>query len=691
MFLSGARSFRGLLAPAAWRRLAGPLAALVAVFAVVVLPVAALDLRAFWGDIVAYNVGLPGADNYPLGGTPGFGFANFLIYFGRVTSLRDYFPFSVFYLLLIPLGLLLVRSQLRDGRAEWALATGTAALLASLYFSRVVHPNYLVPVAVLLPVAVLACRRGAHVALVPLLLLAVAVEAVEGGVFRTAWEQAAEAGLFARAGGVVAALAPRAGPQLTRDPLGLLFGALAAGLAVSYLAAAVTGAGPRLRSALRATAVLVVVLVPTLALVAVSDRTGLVRAQDPAVVQASADAGRLASGRSPYSLPAETTPRGREAFATSFRLDPPAELEPERPLLPPGPALLALGGRLIGPRDLRVVVLLALALLAGAVAAATRGVAREAALAVVLLSPPVALGAALGCPVLLPLCALVAAWALARRGQVALAGVLAGLAVATDHRALLAAVPLLAAPAASARVRGALAATIAYAAVVLPVVLLDPAAFLVRLEQPGESAPVSASSTCSPTVEPTPSPPCRPQRPLSSRSCSTLALYARRGDGPRRRGARCPGGHRPRARAPGGGGARADRAAHTGGRGVGRGRSREARRARLSAQAFGRRADGEGWCRRRDSNPHGFLHTPLKRACLPIPPLRHAGRDDVERTMLFPEPGAVNAMPSGLGLGWRVAGGGVKLTPAFPETVGTTQRNRSSRRSGAAVAVPRGG
>src|SRR5512134_2989012 len=30
----------------------------------------------------------------------------------------------------------------------------------------------------------------------------------------------------------------------------------------------------------------------------------------------------------------------------------------------------------------------------------------------------------------------------------------------------------------------------------------------------------------------------------------------------------------------------------------------------------------EGWCRRRDSNPHGFLHTPLKRACLPVPPLR---------------------------------------------------------------------
>ena len=28
------------------------------------------------------------------------------------------------------------------------------------------------------------------------------------------------------------------------------------------------------------------------------------------------------------------------------------------------------------------------------------------------------------------------------------------------------------------------------------------------------------------------------------------------------------------------------------------------------------------WCRRRESNSYGFPHTPLKRACLPIPPPR---------------------------------------------------------------------
>ena len=122
-----------------WKRLLRSTLVAAAVFVVVVLPVAALDFGAFYGDIVAYNVGLPGADNYPLGGTPGFGFANFLIYFGRVASLRDYFPFGVFYVLLIPLGLLLAHRQIREGTPVAALLTGTGALVASLYFSRVVH------------------------------------------------------------------------------------------------------------------------------------------------------------------------------------------------------------------------------------------------------------------------------------------------------------------------------------------------------------------------------------------------------------------------------------------------------------------------------------------------------------------------------------------------------------------------
>ena len=482
---------RELAGAAASRRVLRPAAAAAAVFLVVVLPVAALDFRAFWGDIVAYNVGLPGADNYPLGGTPGFGFANYLIYFGRVADLRDYFPFSVFYALLVPLGLVLLRAQLRDGRPEWALATGSAALIASLYFSRVVHPNYLIPAAIMLPVAVLACQRGADVALAPLLLLGVAAEIAENGVFAAAWAQADAAGLPARVGGLAAALAPRAGPHLTKDPLGLLFSATAAGLGALYLSLAVGGALRRARLAVAVLAGALVVGVPALVLAGLSGRTGVVRAQDPAVVQAQADAGRLLAGRSPYTMPPETSPRGREAWPASFRLDPPGEVLPTRAFLPPGPSQLAAIARAVGIRDLRLVLLVALASLAALVALRLEGRGRRAALALALLSGPMAVGTVFGSPAGLSLAALVGAWAAGRRGT--MAGLLAGAAAALDHRAALVA-PFLLTPGSrwdtrTGRVgapplehrRAAAPAVMAYLLVVAPVALLDPVAFAARL------------------------------------------------------------------------------------------------------------------------------------------------------------------------------------------------------------------
>jgi hypothetical protein len=482
--LSGARGFRELAEAAALRRVLRPAATAAAVFLAVVLPVAALDFRAFWGDIVAYNVGLPGADNYPLGGTPGFGFANYLIYFGRVADLRDYFPFSVFYALLVPLGLVLLREQLRDGHPEWALATGSAALLASLYFSRVVHPNYLISAAVVLPVAVLARRRGADVALAPLLLLALAAEVAENGVLAAAWEQAVAAGLPARASGLAAALLPQAGPHLTKDPLGLLLSATAAGLGVLYVALAVGRAPRRARVALAAVGVALVVAVPALALAGLSGRTGVVRAQDPAVVQAHADAGRLLAGLSPYTPPPPTSPRGREAYSASFRLDPPAEILPVGPLLPPGPSQIASLARAAGVRDLRVVALLALAVLAAAAALRLEGRRRPAVLALALLVAPLAIGTVLGSPVALSLAALVGAWAAGRR--IAFAGFMAGAAVALDHSALLAAPFVLPAP---GRPRAAAVAAVAYVLLVAPVALLDPVAFAARLGAQGPSGP----------------------------------------------------------------------------------------------------------------------------------------------------------------------------------------------------------
>ena len=488
--LAGARSFGDLAGLATWRRLVLPLAAAGGVFLAVVVPVAALDPRAFWGDIVVYNVGLPGASNYPIGGTPGFGIANFLIYFGHVSDLRDYFPFSVFYLLLVPLGLLLLRAQMRDGHPEWALATGSAALVASLYFSRVVHPNYLIPAAVCLPLAVLARKRGADIALVPLLLLALAVEVAENGLLRTAWEQATSAGWVGRASGLVAALAPRAGPALTKDPLGLLLSATAAGLGLAYLALATTGVSRRVRLAIPTLALGLVVLVPALLLAGLSLRTGTVRAQDPAVVQAIADASRLLQGRSPYSPPPLTAPRGREAVSSSFRLDPPAELLPEAPLLPPGGAVLAAVARVFGARDPRLVAVLALSLLAAALALSFEGRRRRAAVATALLVAPLAIGTPLGAPVASSLATLVTAWIARGAGAPAAAGLLAGAAVALDHRALLVAPFVALADGSRAPIARSVAwAVAAYALLVAPVALLDGPAFLERAAAPGVAGP----------------------------------------------------------------------------------------------------------------------------------------------------------------------------------------------------------
>ena len=39
------------------------------------------------------------------------------------------------------------------------------------------------------------------------------------------------------------------------------------------------------------------------------------------------------------------------------------------------------------------------------------------------------------------------------------------------------------------------------------------------------------------------------------------------------------------------------------------------------------------WCRRRDLNPHGSPHHPLKMACLPVPPLRRAAERNIVSTL----------------------------------------------------------
>ena len=240
----GARRARsGRDRPATWRRLAAPLAAAALVFLLVVLPVALLDLRAFWADVFVYNAGLRSGDNYPLGGTPGFGFANFLIYFGWVSDLRQYFPFSVFYPLLVPPAC--CRARRCATAPEWALATGSAALPRPLT-SRVVHPNYQIVPAVLPAVAVLAARRRRPPS------LRCCCSRSRWRSWRRAlpqtWEQAAGAG-HARARRALARRRQRASAAI-RWAVG---GRVAAGLGVPSLAAA-TGLTRRARRPLAAVA-----------------------------------------------------------------------------------------------------------------------------------------------------------------------------------------------------------------------------------------------------------------------------------------------------------------------------------------------------------------------------------------------------------------------------------------------------
>lgn len=444
--LSGARSLGELVSGRARGRLGRAAAIAAAVFVVVVAPVAALDFRAFWADIVVYNAGLPGGDNYPLGGTPGLGLANFIVYFGGVTGLRDYVPLSGLYLLLVPIGLWLLREQLRRGGATDALVAGSAALLLSLYVSRVMHPNYLILAAVLLPAAV---AGGAVLALDTLIgglaLLATAVEIAEGAVFATTWADALAA-RWPMVSGLAAVLAPRAGPALTRDPLGLLFAAIACALGILLLVSGTLRARRSLRLAVLAASVLLLAIVPASIVMKVGRLSGMPRVQD----------GWAATV---WPLRDGVRPPLREAWSVSFRKDPPTAVPAAA--APAAPALGRLMGTL-GLRDPRVLTLLAL-IAAGV--ALSRAAPPEMAMVrlAALVLPPCLIGAVFGSGDIV-LVALLAAGMLATATRRAVpGGVALGTAVALFPRII---------PVAALRLRGGGAWTTAMGAALVAFGLL---------------------------------------------------------------------------------------------------------------------------------------------------------------------------------------------------------------------------
>ncbi|HKC14175.1 MAG TPA: hypothetical protein VKI41_19285, partial [Vicinamibacteria bacterium] len=277
----------------------------------------------------------------------------------------------------------------------------------------------------------------------------------------------------------------------TADPLGLLLSATAAGLALVYLLLFALEASARLRAGLVVLAVVSVVLVPTLIIVSVGQGTGTPRAQDDWVVRVTADARRLVHGRSPFADAAPAgAEAGREAWTTSFRMDPPGALVPDRPVLPPGSTTLA--ALAPGIRDPRLITLFALGLLLALAASLVQPAQRPLALAVAGLAPPLAIGMVFGSPAALPLLALLGSLALATGGRAFWAGALAGAAGALDHRSWLG-VPFLLAPLARGgrvpwpRVLGGVAA--GYLVLVLPAALPDPGAFAAAVRGDGGLGP----------------------------------------------------------------------------------------------------------------------------------------------------------------------------------------------------------
>jgi hypothetical protein len=419
--LSGARTLGELVTAPARGRLSRAAGIAAAVFLIVVAPVAALDLRAFWGDIVRYNAGLPGGDNYPLGGTPGLGFANFLVYFGAVTNLRDYVPLGGLYLLLVPIGVWLLREQLRRGGAADALVTGSAALVLSLYVSRVMHPNYLILAAVLLPAAVAAGAALATDALIGgLALLALGVEIAEGEIFATTWADAVAAG-WPGSTGLLGALAPRAGPSLTRDPLGLLFSALACGLGIALIVFGALRAHRRWRATVLVLGLVVLAVVPAGIVMRVGRLSGTPRVQDgwAATVWPESDGAR---------------PALREAWSVSFRKDPPGAV----PVAAPAPGARALARMLgaFGVRDPRALALVALALAAVLVVRLGPPETALDRMAASVVLPPAIVGVVFGSGDLLLVALIAGATLLAARHARVGGGVAVGMAAALFPRLL---------------------------------------------------------------------------------------------------------------------------------------------------------------------------------------------------------------------------------------------------------------
>jgi len=135
-----------------WRRALLP----AGICALLILPFMVWSPDAFIDDTLRFNAGQV-ENNYPLGGTPGFGAANLVLWFQLVASRNDYFPFIIPLVLVglpVVAGLLLL--QQRRNSAAMMLSCGSLALLVLAFFSRLFHDNHLGLILMWITVAALA-------------------------------------------------------------------------------------------------------------------------------------------------------------------------------------------------------------------------------------------------------------------------------------------------------------------------------------------------------------------------------------------------------------------------------------------------------------------------------------------------------------------------------------------------------
>jgi hypothetical protein len=133
-------------------------------FLVLVLPFFVWNPGAFVNSTYKFNVGLV-PDNYPLGGTPGFGFAMLAAVFHWAPDRTAHFELTPYVLLTaLPLAILLLWRLAQQPSTSQAMLGAFLVSFWIYFFSRIFHNNYLGVLAFLLQMGLLAAADDAQAA-----------------------------------------------------------------------------------------------------------------------------------------------------------------------------------------------------------------------------------------------------------------------------------------------------------------------------------------------------------------------------------------------------------------------------------------------------------------------------------------------------------------------------------------------